>query len=792
MGRNVAFQYDGPEISVRPQSQYRIEGFFRTRSLNAARFCVSAHYLDAERQPLPFPTHRTPYTAQSRESDWIAFELNLPAAPEEARFLGLVAWILQEETWNLDQSGQGIPLVDVEAEAWVDDIGVYRLPRVEISTRTPGSILDPRDASLWVTVADTLDPQVTGHLTVVSADGKEIIRRQIDSIDRHGEAERVDVSGLRPGLYDARLEVAEKGRTIVSRSIRFLKQASLTQAPRHSRSFGTVLDAANRADLCTESAMLVGHAARSVKIPVWPAAGRSNADASHDQRTLEQCYHELARNQFSLTGVLSLPEAEARHSALLLGGSPGPMASLGDRLEIDFAEIAGPALNVFRSWQVGNDGRSAYEDLTSFKAIESRLRTVLHESNSIPRIAIPLTPQDDGKELPLAAQHVTLAVKNASDLYDLAERIDVLREKGVGEVSVFVPPLPADQFAREPRLADWARRVLRARHAGADVVYIPQPWTVRHAQDGSTIEPEEEYLLFKTIAGPLGDSTPGPVIEIAEDVRCLTFRGDTGSTVAIWDEAPPKNGRVVAIQLGAVSRQVDLWGNSAPLGRDEAGRSLVAISAMPVLIDHVDNDVIAFSSSVSLEPAIVESGTKLVSHEIVIDCSAQLPESGEGTLISLAEIEVSPRSFSFSACAGEPVRIPIQVRYAHNEPAGKKKFTARIALSKSGYQFEIPLIVEVRMSNVHVNGRAILEGSDLVLRHTVQNQSQQVVSFRGVAAVPGRQRQYRPIANLQPGETQTIEYRYPDAIALIGRKVNLSLRESNDGPRRHNLEVFVP
>ncbi len=64
--------------------------------------------------------------------------------------------------------------------------------------------------------------------------------------------------------------------------------------------------------------------------------------------------------------------------------------------------------------------------------------------------------------------------------------------------------------------------------------------------------------------------------------------------------------------------------------------------------------------------------------------------------------------------------------------------------------------------------------------------------MRGTANVPGRERQYRPFANLRPGDTQTVVYRFPGAATLRGTTVRLAVRELNDGPRIHTLELVVP
>ena len=142
-----------------------------------------------------------------------------------------------------------------------------------------------------------------------------------------------------------------------------------------------------------------------------------------------------------------------------------------------------------------------------------------------------------------------------------------------------------------------------------------------------------------------------------------------------------------------------------------------------------------------------------------------------------------------------PQRIgsyPLKVRYAHNEPAGKGLIRAKIRLEEEAYYLEVPLTVEIGLEDLEVWGWAVVEGNDLVLRHVVTNRSSDVLSFRASAVVPGHERQYRPISNILPGDTQSVRYRFAGGRKLIGRNARLVLREINDGPRIHNLELTVP
>jgi hypothetical protein len=155
-------------------------------------------------------------------------------------------------------------------------------------------------------------------------------------------------------------------------------------------------------------------------------------------------------------------------------------------------------------------------------------------------------------------------------------------------------------------------------------------------------------------------------------------------------------------------------------------------------------------------------------------------------------VELSPRTFAFTARPHQPQRISFEVHYAHNAPAGRKDFVARITLIQPPYYLEVPLSVDLGLSDVEVTGAAVVERGDLILRHVIRNHSSNMLSFRSTAAAPGRERQYRPITNLIPGDTQTVEYRFHYGTELIGRRVYLALRELNDGPRQHNLELVVP
>jgi hypothetical protein len=237
---------------------------------------------------------------------------------------------------------------------------------------------------------------------------------------------------------------------------------------------------------------------------------------------------------------------------------------------------------------------------------------------------------------------------------------------------------------------------------------------------------------------------------------------------------------------------VDLWGRSTLLKRDVHGRQLVPLSGTPVFVTGVDRWLVDFATTLAFKPAHVESGQEMVRHTFELSHAGPQAIAGHGVFEAPPSMEVTPKTFSFNLLPGRVERIELQVRYPHNEPAGRKTIVAKMTLTPGSFYVEAPLTVEVGLADVEVSGMAVVDGNDLVLRHVVSNRSSSVLSFRGSAAMPGHGRRYRPFANLNPGDTQTVEYRISGGADLSGRQVRLMLHELNDGPRVHNLELTVP
>jgi hypothetical protein len=731
--------------------------------------------------------------------EWVQFELHLGGTSAEAHTIGITAWVLQEPFWSISTPpARHIPRNDVHGGAWFDDITIYALPRVELTTNVPGNILVPgRTQELQVVLGDSDNVTLQGRITITSADGTSA-ETHLVSVEAGSATEpaRLPVDHLPPGLYNARLEVLASGTAIASRTLAF---ARVAQRYRNSEAlaqpFGVVIDSRQRSDATTELALLRGQVVRSAKLPVWTGLPEEPATLG-ERRTTDRLLQELVKRGFALTGVFAGPPSALTHSA---GGLARPLLDLlSGSQEVwreHLAAVVAPHASTFRWWQVGADGPNtdsfaAHADRLVLAA--EKLREEMRAYLTMPLLSLPISSAVELSSQKLPTEQVSLHLGHELPPSWFASRIEPLVAAGYEHLSAYVEPLPADKYARLPRLADWASRLIAARHAGVDTVYVPQTWSVRETAYGRVTEPLEEYLILRTIADVIADAVPGQRVQLAEGVECLVFHEGELSVLAVWDPYAPREGSRHAVQLGSADRQVDLWGRATPLERDQHGRQILVLSPMPILVPNVERWLVEFGTGMALRPQHVESGTELVQHTVEMAYNGSRPVAGSMVLEGPDSWSISPRHLTFNLMPRARWSQPVEVRYPHNEPAGKKQIIAEITLASDSRYFEVPLTVEIGLTDVEVWGLAFVEGDDLVLRHAVTNRSSEALSFRGSATAPGYERQYRPFLDLRPGHRQSVEYRFRGAVDLIGRSVRLGLREMNDGPRIHNLELIVP
>lgn len=149
-----------------PGSDYLISGKVRTAKLEHAAARVRAYFIDASGQRLE-PTLRV--TPRLRTAGaWTEIELILPGVFHDAAYIGIEVELVQPSPDPRNVLGnQQIVLTDVVGEAWFDDIAVWQLPHVQITTGSRVNVTRSNTGPFWdVSVRDLVGGKLISQVTV--------------------------------------------------------------------------------------------------------------------------------------------------------------------------------------------------------------------------------------------------------------------------------------------------------------------------------------------------------------------------------------------------------------------------------------------------------------------------------------------------------------------------------------------------------------------------------------------------------------------------------------------------
>ncbi|MCH8148817.1 MAG: hypothetical protein IH987_12595, partial [Planctomycetes bacterium] len=492
-GRNVAYQYIGPDVPVRANSEYRIEFAVRPHNLRHARACVSAYFVDKQGDLLLHTMARSRYVGgESEPDDWIPLVLTLPAAPREAKSIGLSVWVLQEPQWRKSvPEARHIPRVDVHAGAWVDDIVVRTLPRVELSTSSKGNVLTPGEPQyIRIVLADAEDAGLTGRLSISAADGGLVQALPLRiTVDEFVEPTLVSVDHLVPGYYKAVLEVFAGEAIVTTRQLAFAKLASLPESRRsNARPFGVVVHPQARSDAASELALLRNQLVRSVKLPIWTGLVDDRVTPLQRKET-DRMYLELMTEGFAVTGVLfGAPSAIVKRSGPYRRSLIELLSDQPSAWDEHLAVAAAPFASFVRSWQIGADDGPHWVNRKRIGTAVSQLREAMRRFISAPILVLPETTADSPPAERFPVEQISLKIGSEISSAWMGPLLEQAKGK-YANVSAYVEPLPIDRYRRLPRLADWAQRLITARFEGADTVFAPQTWRVRNTSRATVTEP---------------------------------------------------------------------------------------------------------------------------------------------------------------------------------------------------------------------------------------------------------------------------------------------------------------
>ncbi len=778
-GRSVAYHYYASDIPAKLASQYLIVGWIKPEGLDHARAYVSAYFLDRDGNKIDESERFSRMVGGvGGASRWNGVTVALPGRYERARFIGIQAWVVQPEVWGDGKKDElQIYRQTIHGRAWFDDITVYRLPRAELYTRVAGNTFVP--AELPRLLAEVGDPDGEGieaRLEVQAADGCVILSQPVPvQVFSSDEPSVVDLGDLPPGLYRASLTIESQRQELIQRVLHFARLAPLAGAwSGGATGFG--VDVGRPPDAAVDEVLaLTGQLGiRRVKLPVWQTATSAQVLAADPE--FERLLRELVGQRMSVVATLASPPAGlARHYGTLERSLLDILAGPPDRWRPYLGLVVARYADVVSQWQLGEDGdRQLMWDgrlPVSLTALRSEMAKLVTNPEMVCSwSAAHRLPQDR-----LDAQFVCLHVPPDVPPERISEQLSDFRERIRQPLWVTLGALDAAQYQRLPRLVDFAKRVVLARAAGADAVFAERPWVYRSAGSRRTVEPTEEYLVYRTLASTLSTSLPAGTMYLGDTIRCHIFDHGSKSTLVVWSEQ--EQPQTCRLWLGPDARQVDLWGRVSPL-RKAGSQQVVTVGPVPILLDRVDSWVARLRASVSVSPTEISSSFQLHPFEISFTNHRSESISGRLELVGPQRWLLTPWQMRFALRPGEVYRHELTMRFPYNETAGPKVLTARLVIDADQvYELEVPTPLKLRLEGIDVQTLPQFLDDRLVIHQSITNRTLQPVNFRATLTVPRRPPQRRPIAALQPGQTVSKLYVFDQPRALLGQDLHVTLEE---------------
>jgi len=353
---------------------------------------------------------------------------------------------------------------------------------------------------------------------------------------------------------------------------------------------------------------------------------------------------------------------------------------------------------------------------------------------------------------------------------------------------VAVEPLPKQEYPLEERAADLVRQMAAAKIAGAEAIFLPDPF---HPETG-LMHPDgtvaELLLVWRTMAQALsGARYLGTLPMPNRSPNHLFLRGNEALLI-LWNETPTEE----VLYLGEHVAEVGLWGRSASVARQAEGHR-VQVARLPKLVRGVDPVVAQWRIGCQMATDRIPSlfgrphPNRLQMHN-PLDRGV----SGIAKLIVPAGWTAQPEEIPFRLGPGETLEAPFSLQLPYTATNGRYPLVVDIRLhADRPYQFQVHRWLEVGLGDVYIQIASRLNARrELEVEQRLVNETEQPVAFECQLFAPGRKRLRTQVYLSGPGQ-EVFTYRLPDGQELVGKTLWLQAVEMV-GPRVLTYRFSIP
>jgi hypothetical protein len=799
-GGGLIYRYDANQMPVQRGAHYRIEGFVKTTKLAYARARISAHMCDVDGSIIAnSEVNSELYAATKDDEPWTKLTIELSAADAKAAFLVLELQLLQPAQYQTSSLGDSALFSqDIRGSAWFDDLTVSQVPRVTITSERPGNIYRRSDPlRLQVLLNDRFTDDLSAQLVIRDAEGREVYQHSaglaMSAAQETGPGEKrmpLALPDLNPGWYRVVLEMSSQGQSLGRQSLDIVRLADDAPSAAPDNRFGIIatnlpFDAWNE---LPDILPFLG--AGRIKLGVWTEAG----DVQHvNSEGFDQLLERLQEMHITPTACLvGIPPEVAKK----IGGNAWEqvLKAKTEDWQPGLAYMVARHANHLDRWQLGSDEMAEqFVGNKEMRAVYKKLYSEFANLVQHPDLAMPWPAwyELDG-ELPAT---VALSVRPEVLPSQLPLYMQDIKPREGHNLSLSLSLLDRASYGRETQIRDFAQRVTYALAADAQRIDLPLPFTVVHEGGQMVKQPQELFMIARTLMTVLGGAQFKGKVPIADGVEAFLFDRYGQGVMILWNRSSSGESRDLAVNLGSNPLRVDLWGNASAMYSQSNERAVgnvrIQVGQLPVILLGVDAQLAQLRASITLDNPLLESSFKPHTRRLQFVNPYRQAISGSIKLKAPQGWVLNPPTMTYTLNPGEKFDREITMEFPYNSFAGLKTIAAEFQVqADTNSTFEAPITLKLGLSDVGLQTIALRDGKDVVVQQMITNYGEKSIDYTAFVTMPNEARQERLVTRLGAGRTTIKKYRFVNVKSTKSVRVRSGVKELV-GTRILNDEVEV-
>lgn len=804
-GGNVGYLYTAREIAAFPGSDHKIVASVKTQDICYSRGYIQAWYMDRYGRPLEntmtYSSLMGP--ADAGDPEWRTVTMELPYTNPDGRFIAIGVFLVQQDR---------LPAIfdtplksyrkDLNAQLWIDQITVLRLPKTELKLKNDYPIYAHNDdVVICTSIADASIQDLSARciLTDLGYHHSRIIEQPIQVLPSleailQGVASmpkptEYKLGKLPPGFYNLSLEVLSNDEVLLEKNT---KIAVLNRSRNTDQAYDLGLDMSleqfDHPQVLTKFIETLNP--RWVILPFWRddvPLPRGKVESS----ICDQMIVDLSARRIKILGAfMDVPKDLVARTEIINPTVWDFLAGKRSWWDSEFAMILSRHADRIDHWVFGRT-RDCWQapdsriktDLAGLRGVFEQFQGQFSFLASWPAmVASPAQRVSDGYFLKIPS---TLSPKTMNAWFKPWR----IHDGGKNDLWTVLEGQDLDQFDLVTSTKDFADRFIEGKRSKIPFLGAEKLWNHGHDLIAGGYEPNAYYVVYANLIHRLSGLEYIGEISIDESRTGQIFQSDQRAVLVLNSDIP--GDYISSVSIGDHLQAHDIWGRELPVKIDAKNKKWQVPYRPIVFIEGISSELARFLASVKIEPAVISSKFGFQQVQLVFRNTFNQSVNGTIKVQGPDYWQFDPSGARFVLGPENESTLPMKIRVPINESIGEKTIQAKFELeARTPLTINMIVPLELGISDLQMRVLWVVRNENLVVIQEIVNTGPGSTDLIAFTIAPDQPRIERQIPSLAPGQTAVKEYSLGPWKSMIGQTLRIGFREIR-GTRLANQIITI-